>query len=384
MFVCCASEGFGQVETVIHNFLGGKNGSQPMAPVTVLGDHVGGTTYNGGESFVGKVFKLTPETGQPEWTFRRLFSFTGTTTGVIPMGAVIASKNGVLYGTAIESTPNNGCGVVYELVPPSGGQTTWTENIIYQFTCLGDGMRPIGRLAKDGKGALYGVTKFGGGASGCGTVFKLIPPSSGQTNWSFATIYTFAGGTADGCTPNGDLLYDSVSKMIFGTTISGGLRGLGTVYGLTPTGPLSYTKTGIHDFEGDANDAHDGALPNGGLVGGAGDLWGTTYSGGASNNCCGIVFQLVQEISGDPNYTLIVQHQFTGGQDGATPMAGLYEDASRRVWGTTYKGGPVQRGAISELFSSFIPTRYESVYTTTRFLTPSTVARRMAPFRARL
>ena len=342
----------GQVETVIYNFLGHKNGAGPDAPVTVIGSHLDGTTYNGGDFGVGQVYRLMPQAGQVPWTFARLFSFSAG--GVVPFGNVTPGKLGTLHGTLVENGPNGvGCGVVYELVPPPAGQTGWTENILYQFTCGSDGFWPHGDLAKDSSGTLYGVTKFGG-TGGCGTVFRLTPPASGQTAWSFATIYTFAGGP-DGCTPLGHLLVDPVANMIFGTTSTGGQFNLGTVYGLTPTDSLPYAKTGIHDFEGDATDAHDGANPNGGLVGGAGNLWGTTNSGGASIKCCGIVFQLRQLIAGNPLYTLIIRHQFTGGQDGAIPQSGLYKDTSGRYWGTTVNGGSGTIGANFGTIFEFYP-----------------------------
>jgi uncharacterized repeat protein (TIGR03803 family) len=62
----------------------------------------------------------------------------------------------------------------------------------------------------------------------------------------------------------------------------------------------------------------------------AGNLYGTTYGGGASGQ--GTVFQL------DPSGTLTVIYSFTGGND-ASPWSGLIADAVGNLYGTTHNGG---------------------------------------------
>jgi uncharacterized repeat protein (TIGR03803 family) len=97
----------------------------------------------------------------------------------------------------------------------------------------------------------------------------------------------------------------------------------------------------LHDFEGAPN---DGGAPNGGLVGGAGDLWGTTREGGAGSGCpstgCGVVFELVQQFAGNPLYTLVIRHSFSfQGTDGGFPQAGLLRAKDLTYWGTASQGG---------------------------------------------
>jgi uncharacterized repeat protein (TIGR03803 family) len=104
------------------------------------------------------------------------------------------------------------------------------------------------------------------------------------------------------------------------------------------------TFTVLHSFSGS-----DGQFPLADLVrDSAGNLYGTTQSGGASINClnsdgttgCGTVFKL------SPSGTLTVLHSFTGHDrrqpslsDGAIPLAGLVRDSDGNLYGTTQYGG---------------------------------------------
>src|SRR6266849_4962056 len=83
----------------------------------------------------------------------------------------------------------------------------------------------------------------------------------------------------------------------------------------------------------------DGVYPFGGVVrDAAGNLYGTTWSGGGSLNCspysgCGTVFML----DGSGNESIL--HAFTGGTDGAGPVASLTRDGAGNLYGTTSAGG---------------------------------------------
>jgi hypothetical protein len=343
-----------QTESVIYNFTGGADGDEPRAGLTSYKSGLYGTLIHGGSGGVGEVYKLAPPKTGTTWTKRALYSPNEENAGS-PAGEVVADQNGNLYG-AVSSVGVDGgcCGFIYELSPPAAGQTGWTENVIYAFTGGADGFWPFGGLAMDQYGALYGATHFGGGGSGCpggcGTLFRLS--YNIRFGWAFEVLYTFLGGQY-GSFPNGNLLIDNSNGYIFGTTPTGGIYGLGNVYALIPpTGSeTQWTMNDLYDFEGNVNNAFDGATPNGGLVGRTGDLFGTTRSGGASANCCGMLFELRQEIEGSPLYTRINHHSFTGGPDGATPYAGLYQDSSNNIWGTTYEGGSVGNfGTIFELY----------------------------------
>ena len=99
----------------------------------------------------------------------------------------------------------------------------------------------------------------------------------------------------------------------------------------------------------------DGAYPNAGLIADAnGDLFGTTYTGGAYGR--GTVFELVKTASG---YTENVLYSFSGispRTDGASPVAGLIADANGDLFGTTYTGGANGDGTVFEITNSgFVP-----------------------------
>jgi uncharacterized repeat protein (TIGR03803 family) len=81
----------------------------------------------------------------------------------------------------------------------------------------------------------------------------------------------------------------------------------------------------------------DGAYPVGLLTrDSAGNLYGTTYQGGANN--LGVAFEL--NAAGQET----VLHSFAGGGDGAKPMTGLALDPSGDLFGTTSLGGAANVG----------------------------------------
>ena len=177
-------------ETTIYNFTGENgDGSTPYAGVVADANGVlYGTTEAGGlpnqgcnpHGFCGIVFSLTPPSvSGGTWTETILHSFTGENgDGATPYAGVILGPNGVLYGTtdAGGSIRNQscgaGCGIVYELVPPSSQGGTWTEVVLHNFGGA-DGKEPFAGLVL-ANGTLYGTTSYGG-TSNQGTVFSLIP-----------------------------------------------------------------------------------------------------------------------------------------------------------------------------------------------------------------
>jgi uncharacterized repeat protein (TIGR03803 family) len=278
-----------------------------------------------------------------------LHSFTGVAgDGAHPQAALIADESGALFGTTVEGGNNVG-GVVFKLSPPGRGQTVWSETVLHSFTGVpGDGELPRGALIADEGGALYGTTVLGGSSScsglGCGTVFKLTPPSQGQTAWTETVLYSFKGGN-DGANPSTSLIADDRGAL-YGTTELGGSgtscfgSGCGTVFKLTPPadGQTVWTETVLYRFTGGS----DGHFPAGSLIADErGALYGTTSSGGSSNCAggCGTVFKLTPPADGQTVWTETVLYSFEAGNDGADPSGSLIADDSGALYGTTFLGG---------------------------------------------
>jgi uncharacterized repeat protein (TIGR03803 family) len=157
--------------------------------------------------------------------------------------------------------------------------------------------------------------------------------STGSGTPTLTVLYSFS--YSDGSSPNG-LLLDSAGNL-FGTTESGGTNGSGTVFELTNTGTglTGYSFTSLYNFTGTIGSSGDGASPYAGLIAdSSGNLFGTTQYGGAGSD--GTVFELVKGASG---YTEQLLYSFgTASNDGATPEAGLISDSSGNLFGTTYSG----------------------------------------------
>jgi uncharacterized repeat protein (TIGR03803 family) len=274
------------VETVLHSFAGGSDGADPEAGL--IADEQGalyGTTFAGGSSNNGTVFKLTPHAnGRTDWTKAVLYSFCSQPScsdGAVPIAGLIADDSGALYGTTSGGGAGSN-GTVFKLTPPA-----WTETVLYNFCSqpsCSDGVGPVAGLIADKSGALYGTT-HAGGSSGNGTVFKLTPPA-----WTETVLYSFLGGS-DGGAPRAGLIADE-QDTLYGTTTGGGIANNGTVFKLTPPtkGQSAWKETVLHRFCSQPG-CSDGSGPVAGLTADErGVLYGTTGGGGSSG--VGTVFNL--------------------------------------------------------------------------------------------
>ncbi len=311
-------------ETILHAFGGGSDGAFPQGSLIVdKGGNVYGTASLGDSCGIGDgcgvVFKITPRGKETV-----LYAFQGGDDGIGPTGNLATDDAGNLYGTT-ESGGNSfscqfGCGTVFEVAPDG------TENILYAFKGGSDGNWPMGGVIRDSSGNLYGTTLWGGGSPscnfGCGTVFKI---SAGGV---YSILHAFQG--SDGTDPYGGVIVDS-SGNIFGTTSS-------TVFKLAPDG----TETVLHDFEG----GEDGALSEAGVImDNSGNLYGTTWGGG-DRNCkhdgCGTVFEVTA--GGQENVLYAFKSLY-----GRHPAAGLLLGADNALYGTTTSGGKSNNGLVFEL-----------------------------------
>jgi uncharacterized repeat protein (TIGR03803 family) len=363
-----------QTETVLYRFQGGDDGANPWAGLILdeKGNLFGTTEFGGGlgtcvlGNSCGTAFELSP-TADGSWTKTILHCFAGGSEGGDLRSGVIFDPSGNLYGTTIyggdtscEST-DGGCGTVFELSPSASG---WDETVLYAFNNNSPGFWPVAGVTFDKFGNLYGTST---GGTGTGTVFELAPNSGG--GWTETTISHFGLGQ----NPLAGVIVDP-QRNVYGTlsipgvvfelipstsgwteatighgsnfyagltfdrrgnlysTINGAPFGYGSVFELVHSA-TGWKEEILYTFKG----GNDGASPGFGslIFDKAGNLYGTTASGGSSGN--GTVFKLTPNSNG--SWSESVVYSFHGGRDGAWPQAGLVFDGHGDFYGTTYYGG---------------------------------------------
>ena len=321
----------GWKQTVLHTFTNGKDGAYPNL-TSLIFDKQGnlyGMTPEGGANNFGVVFKLHQV--EKRWAETVLYSFASGAGGVYPFNGPIMDAAGNLYGRDYVYSEAGISEAVFELSPsrgrwaerviydngvdtgnPNGGGITmdaagnifgvywtnpgpseafalspngkggWNSKVIYTFA---EDIFPVGVPVLDKSGSLYGTAQ---GTSNLGMVYKLSPGKNEE--WSLKTLYTFKGGS-DGSNPYAGIAFDANGN-IYGTTVTGGQFSLGTVFELAlSVGKGSYQEKVLWSFNG-----KDGSAPLSSVVPGAGNLYGTTTTGGGTGcygyEGCGVAFEL--------------------------------------------------------------------------------------------
>ena len=311
----------------------------------------------------GVVYELaySPATGGWQYTVRyRFCAKGGCKDGSLPDGTLIADTSGNLYGlTSLGGTHNHG--VVYKLTAVPGNDL-WAETVLYDFcakSACADGALAVAGLTYlgaatgqpyDGVASLFGTT-IAGGANGGGTVFELSP--AGTRLWHETVLHSFCaeGGAqcTDGQSPRALVTMDA-SGNIYGTTDVGGASGAGVIFELTPQA-REWSATVLHAFCSSPN-CTDGINTVAGLtMSASGDLYGTTYAGGAGN--AGVAFQLVPD-GGQSPYTVL--HDFCATArcaDGTQPFGGLAMDTTGNLYGTSFRDGRFNGGTVYRIGGDF-------------------------------
>ncbi len=335
-------------ETVLYAFQGAADGSVPYAGL--LMDPSGalyGATSQGGANGYGVVFKLTaPAGGQGTWTETTLFSFSGGVDGGSPLGTLVRDKAGALYGTT-QLGGVSGQGVVFQLAPPTGDETTWHETVLYHFRGKADGGGPIVGLAIDQAGGLYGSTP-GFGKYGFGVAFSLTPPPKGSKQWTKAILHSFTNAE-DGSYPQSPFIVARNGALIGATSNMGtNAAGLGVVFALMPpaAGAHNWGYKVVFDFNSFLSSV---AHPIGSLaMDHAGAIYGTSVAGGPGQ--MGVLYKLTPPTNRtDPWIESEPAHFFSDGINGAQPLGGVVVDPAGRLFGTTYVGGKYFYGAMFEV-----------------------------------
>jgi uncharacterized repeat protein (TIGR03803 family) len=315
-------------ETVLHSFGGvTADGRTPYAGL--VRDKAGnlyGTTYEGGGigcvDGCGTVFKVDT-TG----TETVLHSFAGgTADGCYPYGGLFRDSAGNLYGTT-QSCGAFNFGMVFRL------SKSGTLKVLHNFAGgTADGANPLyGSLLMDNKGALYGVAQYGG-TSNDGVVYKL------SKSGALRVLHSFAGGTTDGCNPDGTPAMDTLGNL-YGTAVACGSSNMGVVWKVSKGGAEKV----LHSFAGGTT---DGAVPIAGVVLDAkGKLYGDTQNGGGTG-CFGSGCGTVYKVSKTGTLTLL--HTFAG-PEGAMPFGGVIRDTKGNLYGTAFLGGSLDWGTVWEI-----------------------------------
>jgi uncharacterized repeat protein (TIGR03803 family) len=233
-----------------------------------------------------------------------------------------------------------GLGAVFKVTPAG------VESLIYSFAGgPANGATPQGVIQGSDRN-FYGATAAGGSGPcsfGCGTVFKLAP------NGVLTTLYFFSGAT-DGGVPNG--VIQGSDGNFYGTTAFGGVtnnqcgsRGCGVVFKVTPAG----VETALYAFMAGPS---DGALPASLIQGTDGNYYGVTTYGGTSND--GTVFKVT------PAGVETVLYAFAGGDDGELPTAPLTEGTDGNYYGSTPFGGVSGQGVVFKVTPAGVETLLHS------------------------
>ncbi len=255
--------------TTLHSFAGHPtDGGFPKAGLVQSSTNGSfyGTTPQGGANDKGTIFKITPA-----GTLTMLHSFE-ISEGTSPNGLVEATTGYYIYGTTSGGGANSD-GTAFKITP--GGQF-W---FLHSFDGT-DGAFPYAEMVQGSDGNFYGTTDEGGancGAPGCGTVFKFV-----LAPHTFTALHSFAGYPTDGGFPRAGLV-QGTDASFYGTTAEGGANcgtsGCGTIFKITPPGTL----TTLYSFCAQTG-CPDGELPDSGLVQGTdGNFYGTATEGGAGH-----------------------------------------------------------------------------------------------------
>jgi len=299
--------------TTVHDFTGSSDGGDPQSGLVLSGNTLYGTTYSGGSSGEGTVFKVnTDGTG---FTALHAFSYSGS-DGVNPAAGLILSGN-TLYGTTVWGG-SSGEGTVFKINTDGTGFT-----ILYSFTGGSDGTAPTAGLILSGN-TLYGTANEGG-SSGDGTVFKINTDGTG-----FTTLHGFTAlpdypdpyVNSDGAYPDGRLIL--LGNTLYGTASNGGSSAGGTIFKVNTDGTGFTT---VYNFTGGSG----GLCPQAGLISSGNTLYGTAYGGSPGG---GMVFAVNTDGTG---FTTL--YNFTFGSDGINPEYAELILLGTTLYGTTANGG---------------------------------------------
>jgi len=329
-----------------------NDGSEPQASLVMdAKGNLYGTTAYGGANTGGAVFELSPPNGPgAAWTEAILYNFCSVISGnscldgAFPFSPLVFDSAGNLYGTTRAGGSHYDAGTVFELSPGSSG---WTESVLYSFCSVGkpplcrDGSEPYAGVILGKAGILFGAAAYGGSGGNpraSGTLFELVPGSEG---WTESTLVDFL--LPGGVSPNAQLNFDS-SGNLYGPLGGGGPHSDGAVFQYN----LTATKLRELYFDGSNGEGPDGSVL---LDPHHHGFFGTTVYGGVNNpgsTWNGTAYQISPTGKETILYNFCSQPAPTC-VDGANPMGNLVEDSAGNLYGTTESGGAYNLGVVYEI-----------------------------------
>jgi uncharacterized repeat protein (TIGR03803 family) len=263
--------------SILVNF-DGSSGAVPSGRLTMdkAGNFYGTASVPGGPYKIKRtIFKLDAFNG---YALSTLLTFGPISPGQI-IGAevpLIVDGAGNLYGVTYNQTTTGG-GAVFKLDASNGYAFSTLAGFATHVLICG--------LIMDAAGNLYGATDPFGSR---GSVFKL----DASRDYAVSTLANFTEAGA----ATGDLAMDAACN-IFGTTYNGGPGHFGTIFKLDAS--RGYALETLARFE-----TSNGAYPQGLIMDGAGNIFGTTHSGG-TDGYSGTVFKLspVRELASTTSVT---------------------------------------------------------------------------------
>lgn len=284
----------------------GSNGSGNFSSLTSDGTFLYGVTSGGGLYGAGTIFKIKFDgTG-----FVSLYNFGSSGSDGSSSFSSLFFDGTFLYGTT-NGGGITGKGTLYKILPDGTGYM-----ILVNFSGLTNGSYPMASVVSDGT-FLYGMTSDGGitdtaFGTGRGLIYKVKPDGT-----AFDSVMNFYG--PNGSQPEGDLIFDGT--YLYGATGGGGPLNAGVIFKIKPDGS-GFIK--LLDFV-DSN----GRYPSRSMTYDGTYLYGTTVLGGSNN--VGVVYKLKPDGTG---YYKMWDMSYA---EGAMPYSSLVSDGTF-LYGTASGG----------------------------------------------
>jgi uncharacterized repeat protein (TIGR03803 family) len=209
--------------------------------------------------------------------------------------------------------------VVFSLASVTGAQTVTT---LVSFSGLPAVSAPTGPLTQGRDGLLYG-TSLSGGILNLGTVYKINTFGRGNIVYTFEQVH--------GANPYLGVML-ATDGTFYTTTQLGGASGFGVVDQISKSG----VATLLHDFDGGYDEREPWGAP---VEASDGNLYGAVNGGSVEPGA-------VYKLTASGIFSTI--HNFTG-YDGFSPQSSLIQAADGKLYGTTNVGGASNCGTIVKL-----------------------------------